>query len=1122
MKVFSQTQFRKHFQSIREDHNLFYTKERLEANFVPLLKEIEALEYGWLFAQPVDAAAYDLAHYSKVIAQPMDLSKIRSRILQNRYTQKPPAGALRDDIVKVFENAIKFSKPAHMVRRLAEEYLEIALRKFEEIVERLSEEEVRHRNDPNHCAICGGGEIALEPVVLWCIECGCRIPHKAAYYMSPMAANKQTCESCYRRLHNKDLKATLRRQSNIQQDLEPWIECEKCKRWVHGVCSLLNASTMPKVKPTPAAAAAAATGRGKKKEKKYKSKAARERAEAAAAKSLAATAIAKGPQIQDAKMSFTCPLCVYNELCQLGAEKPLNSRMYKYRGANFLPENRMTRELELHLDSFLRDQMRQKHRELGDDYDPTRFAKVKVRCVSNIERQISEATTKKNARLFAWLREQNNYRLNFKGRSKMILLFQEHGGVDIVFFAMYVQEYDEETAHGPNKKTCYISYLDSVKYFRPVELRTQLYYELLLSYFKWVKKRGFTRCYIWVCPPNEKNGDDYILYCHPKSQQTPTEDRLRTWYRKMVIEGHKRKIVAKCQSLMDAHIRDATDCTSLPFFSGDYWPQIAEIIIQDLPKPPASTRKISHSKSYARSGGAKATPTGTRRGTRSTETQLVGALANVKQRDPLVKKLNQKLGSNELKDNFLVIDFFDTCSHCNKFITHGERKWTCKTCNDPIDDHWAEYTFKRGLKGLGSGSRSKNNYKRTGKGKGKGKGKSGQKSTGRTGRAPRLVRTTSSGRVSRDPRHHSHSHEVEALTGEKDLNRKKDNKPKKFVLCDECHTKHAALEVAEQHPVDDFETAHELVEEKLEPVFPSTREVDEELSSEIFNEREDLLTLCQTNKYQFDQIRRAKHSTMMFLYHIFNIESIREALPATCDECGSSIQGAQYRCKTCPDYDMCMSCHKKRVVHKVGGVAHELRLHDPASERNMFIERRIQQTRAQYNKRLNDILVHAATCTLSRKRPNPCKYGKNCYKLVLLLEHYKGCKESRDRCAHCRTLTPILQRHYKVCRDSNCKVPGCIAHQPLYRSAARRGAVRMPRTPAPPSTSKAKQSRTPIPLSQSRSSTPGSTNARSNGKGKGKGSATLAMLSAGSTKKRKATPSMAGLPKVKHAKGVSV
>jgi len=114
----------------------------------------------------------------------------------------------------------------------------------------------------------------------------------------------------------------------------------------------------------------------------------------------------------------------------------------------------------------------------------------------------------------------------FPYRSKCILAFQHIEGHEVCFFAMYVQEYGSDCPE-PNTNRVYISYLDSVRYFKsqPEGHRTTVYHSILVNYLAYARELGFTHAHIWVSPP--KQGDDYIFYAHPETMVTLAVSNLQ-------------------------------------------------------------------------------------------------------------------------------------------------------------------------------------------------------------------------------------------------------------------------------------------------------------------------------------------------------------------------------------------------------------------------------------------------------------------------------------------------------------------------------------------------------------------------------------------------------------------
>lgn len=79
---------------------------------------------------------------------------------------------------------------------------------------------------------------------------------------------------------------------------------------------------------------------------------------------------------------------------------------------------------------------------------------------------------------------------------------------------------------------------------------------------------------------------------------------------------------------------------------------------------------------------------------------------------------------------------------------------------------------------------------------------------------------------------------------------------------------------------------------------------------EIFDTREAFLLYCQNNHCQFDQIRRAKHSSMMVLYHLFNQGTT--GFTFSCSNCKTTLlSGNRWNCSICPVFNLCDGCHVK-------------------------------------------------------------------------------------------------------------------------------------------------------------------------------------------------------------------
>lgn len=177
------------------------------------------------------------------------------------------------------------------------------------------------------------------------------------------------------------------------------------------------------------------------------------------------------------------------------------------------------------------------------------------------------------------------------------------------------------------------------------------------------------------------------------------------------------------------------------------------------------------------------------------------------------------------------------------------------------------------------------------------------------------------------------------------------------------------------------------------------------------------LRLLSGNHYQFDQVRRAKHTSMMVLWHLHNRDAPK--FVQQCAVCSREIlQGYRYHCNTCTDYDVCHECLTNPNVPRH---PHNL---TPLAVANT--EQKNQQTDAQRRERQRNIqlhlqlLKHAAACT------NPSCHSANCTKMKGIFQHAKKCQNrANGQCHVCKRIWMLFQIHARQCKEPNCKVPNC-------------------------------------------------------------------------------------------------
>jgi len=150
------------------------------------------------------------------------------------------------------------------------------------------------------------------------------------------------------------------------------------------------------------------------------------------------------------------------------------------------------------------------------------------------------------------------------------MALQKVEGREVAVFMMYTQEYGAECPQ-PNTRRVYISYVDSVRFFRssPDGHRSTAYRALLRAYLASCRRRGFGHVHLWIEPP--RAGDEYVFYARPPEERRPMKrEKLRSWYCKMLESSKADGVVERYGSMLE-EFRNIKSARQIPLFKGDQW-----------------------------------------------------------------------------------------------------------------------------------------------------------------------------------------------------------------------------------------------------------------------------------------------------------------------------------------------------------------------------------------------------------------------------------------------------------------------------------------------------------------------------------------------------------------------
>ncbi len=1058
INCFSIEQIETHIASLNKGLQLAPLK--LKTKCLDVMKVLQSHQHGWVFNSPVDPVELGLPDYFEVIKRPMDLGTIRKKLENGCYHKLED---FEDHVHLTFDNAMLYNPEGSVVYNMAKEMKEKFAQDYDVLMKQLLIEEDQKRKNGEACLLCGCEKLLFEPPVFYCNGLNCpskRIRRNSYYYVG---GNNQYhwCHQCFQELKDGrtielgDLsirKEQLAKKKNDEVHEESWVQCDRCERWIHQICALFNTR-----------------------------------------------------QNKDQRSEYACPRCTIEERKAKGqtegiSSTPMAEDLQRTKLSEYL-ECHVRDKMDQHLDEEAKNKCKSEGIPMEEAIKQTEMGgAITIRQVTSMDKKLEVRERMKKRYAF------KNYPDEFSYRCKCIVVFQNLDGVDVMLFGLYVYEHDEKNP-SPNTRTVYVSYLDSVHYMKPRNMRTFIYHEILISYLDYVRKRGYSTAHIWACPPLK--GDDYILYAKPEDQKVPKDDRLRQWYIDMLVECQRRGIVGKVTNMYDLYFSNKeNDATVVPYMDGDYFPAEVENIIKDIEEGKTG-KKSSQQGKKKKNDKAKQKKKSGRGGTRSTgldeeALRASGIMTPGKDqksleeggRDYVMVKLGETI--HPMKESFIVAYLAWEGAREEDMVVPREIqehrdefgiRVVCKPRNDvgmAIDASKSEesntqrveqeiaakdnsgVSIADGDKPYGSTEELAFTEDPEKDGNQVEEARFGNDTS--DGSVPPAAQTSEAGNVTMDQEINDGNSEAHANERQEQSDTEKESEPTtattldvpshadptiaaasvtesgnsaiekstvKVLPMEQRAGKFAAMarkrgreETEEPSTKDDKEEAGDKDSDKDQEEVPAIYVTDskgrrvkvidddvEELDCEFLNNRQAFLNLCQGNHYQFDQLRRAKHSSMMVLWHLHNRDAPK--FVQQCTTCSREIlTGYRFHCPTCADFDQCQECVQNPNTPRH---PHQLKPIPVSGQQTELTEAQRKERQRSIQLHMT-LLLHAATCT-SAKCPSA-----NCTKMKGLLKHGAQCQQkATGGCNVCKRIWALLQIHARQCKATSCPVPNCMA-----------------------------------------------------------------------------------------------